>query len=60
VLYSNYNQKETYARKTTEDLRAGHKFYKSSDYPTCPRCAAQDKPESGFLSLLSAPAKNAL
>jgi len=38
----------------------GHKFYKSSDYPTCPRCAAQDKPESGFLSLLSAPAKNAL
>ena len=38
----------------------GHKFYKSSDYPTCPIYAAQDKPESGFFFLLSAPAKNAL
>ena len=38
----------------------GHKFYKSSDCPTCPICAAQDKPESGFLSLLSGPARGAL
>ena len=38
----------------------GHKFYKSSDSPSCPICAAQDKPESGFLSLLGAPARNAL
>jgi len=38
----------------------GHKFYKSSDCPSCPICAAQDKPESGFLSLLGAPARNAL
>ena len=38
----------------------GHKFYKSSDCPTCPICAAQDKPESGFLALLSAPARSAL
>jgi predicted RecB family nuclease len=38
----------------------GHKFYKSSDCPTCPICAAQDKPETGFLALLSAPARNAL
>ena len=38
----------------------GHKFYKSSDCPSCPICAAQDKPETGFLSLLSAPARSAL
>ncbi|HSL47266.1 MAG TPA: RNA polymerase alpha subunit C-terminal domain-containing protein [Anaerolineales bacterium] len=38
----------------------GHKFYKSSDCPTCPICAAQQKPETGFLSLLSGPARGAL
>jgi hypothetical protein len=38
----------------------GHKFYKSSDCPSCPICAAQDKPETGFLALLSAPARGAL
>ena len=38
----------------------GHQYYKSSDCPVCPICAAQDKPTSGFLSLLSAPARRAL
>ena len=38
----------------------GHTFTKSSDCPTCPICAAADKPESGFLSLLVAPARRAL
>ena len=38
----------------------GHKFYKSSDCPSCPICAAQDKPETGFLALLSGPARGAL
>ena len=38
----------------------GHKFYKSSDCPSCPICAAEDKPETGFLALLSAPARAAL
>ena len=38
----------------------GHKFYKSSDCPSCPTCAAQDKPQTGFLALLGAPARNAL
>ncbi len=37
-----------------------HSFYKSSDCPVCPICAAQDKPASGFLSLLGAPARRAL
>ena len=38
----------------------GHKFYKSSDCPTCPICAAENKPETGFLSLLAGPARAAL
>ena len=38
----------------------GHKFYKSSDCPSCPTCAAMDKPETGFLALLSSPARGAL
>ena len=38
----------------------GHRYYKSSDCPTCPICENARKPESGFLSLLSAPARRAL
>jgi len=38
----------------------GHQFYKSSDCPVCPICAAQDKPVGGFLSLLGAPARRAM
>lgn len=38
----------------------GHKYYKSSDCPTCPTCEQKNKPTSGFLSLLSAPARRAL
>ena len=38
----------------------GHKFYKSSDCPTCPICAAEEKPETGFLALLGRPARAAL
>ena len=38
----------------------GHKYYKSSDCPTCPICEAEKKPSIGFLSLLGAPARRAL
>lgn len=38
----------------------GHHFYKSSDCSTCPTCEKEHKPESGFLSMLSAPARRAL
>ena len=38
----------------------GHKYYKTSDCPTCPICENARKPESGFLSLLPAPARRAL
>lgn len=38
----------------------GHVYYKSSDCPTCPKCEEAARPESGFLSKLSAPARRAL
>lgn len=38
----------------------GHQFYKSSDCPVCPICEKENKPESGFLASLSAPARRAL
>lgn len=38
----------------------GHKFYKSTDCPSCPTCDKENKPKTGFLSLLSAPARKAL
>ena len=38
----------------------GHRYYKSSDCPTCPKCDAERKPASGFLSILAAPAGRAL
>ena len=38
----------------------GHQFYKSSDCPTCPICEKERKPDAGFLSIISAPARRAL
>lgn len=38
----------------------GHKYYKSTDCPTCPTCESEKKPADGFLSLLSSPARSAL
>ena len=46
--------------KTLKICPNGHQFYKGSDCPTCPTCAAESKPQSGFLSKLSNPARNAL
>lgn len=46
-----------------KDLRTcnkGHQYYKSSDCPSCPICEKERKPDSGFLSVLSAPARRAL
>ncbi|WP_103104371.1 RNA polymerase alpha subunit C-terminal domain-containing protein [Brevibacillus reuszeri] len=46
-----------------KDLRIcnkGHQYYKSSDCPSCPICEKERKPDSEFLSLLSAPARRAL
>lgn len=38
----------------------GHKYYKSSSCPACPVCETERKPDSGFLSLVSSPARRAL
>ncbi|MDI2588377.1 RNA polymerase alpha subunit C-terminal domain-containing protein [Psychrobacillus sp. NEAU-3TGS] len=46
--------------KTLRKCEKGHEYYKSSDCPTCPTCEQERKPATGFLSLLSAPARRAL
>jgi len=47
-------------KKTLKICSKGHKFYKSSDCPTCPKCAIEKKPKDGFLSTISSPARRAL
>ena len=46
--------------KTLRTCKNGHQYIKSSDCPVCPICASNDKPNTGFLSKLSAPASRAL
>ena len=46
--------------KTKRICKYGHTFYKSTDCPTCPTCEKLKEPASGFLALLSNPARNAL
>jgi DNA-directed RNA polymerase alpha subunit len=50
----------TSSEKNLRTCNKGHNYYKSSDCPTCPICEQERKPETGFLSLLSAPARRAL
>ena len=47
-------------KKTLRICKNGHRYYKSSDCPTCPFCEEAKKPKVGFLSLLSSPARRAL
>lgn len=46
--------------KMKKTCQFGHTFYKSSNCPTCPTCEKLKEPASGFLALLSSPARNAL
>nr|WP_026065268.1 RNA polymerase alpha subunit C-terminal domain-containing protein [Amphibacillus jilinensis] len=48
------------SKKTLRTCDKGHKYYKSSDCPTCPSCEQQQKPEAQFLAQLSNPARQAL
>ena len=50
----------TSSQKTLRTCPQGHTFHKSSDCPTCPTCEADARPETGFLSKLSNPARSAL
>ena len=44
--------------KTLKICEKGHRYYKSSECPTCPVCAEEEKATQGFG--LSAPAQRAL
>ncbi|WP_066187955.1 MULTISPECIES: RNA polymerase alpha subunit C-terminal domain-containing protein [Gracilibacillus] len=48
------------SEKTLRICDKGHRYYKSSDCPTCPTCEEEKKPTTGFLSEVSAPARRAL
>jgi DNA-directed RNA polymerase alpha subunit len=48
------------SHRTLRTCSKGHKYYKSSDCPTCPICEKERKPQSGLLADLSAPARRAL
>lgn len=47
-------------RKQLKTCSKGHRYYKSTDCPTCPICEQERKPATGLLSLLGAPARRAL
>lgn len=47
-------------KRNFETCSKGHKFYKTSLRSGCPICEKENKPQKGFLSLLSAPAIRAL
>lgn len=47
-------------KPTKRTCENGHVFYKSSECAICPICENQQKPEDGFLSEISAPARRAL
>lgn len=48
------------ASKKAYTCKNGHTFYKSSSCRSCPKCAKEQKPVSGFIKQLSAPARRAL
>jgi DNA-directed RNA polymerase alpha subunit len=50
----------TTSKRTLRTCSKGHKYYKSSDCPTCPTCEQECKPQDGFLSKLSSPARRVL
>ena len=50
----------TLPKPTLKTCKNEHKFYKSSDCPTCPICEEERKPKDNFLSRIGAPARRAL
>ncbi|MBL0741968.1 RNA polymerase alpha subunit C-terminal domain-containing protein [Chryseolinea lacunae] len=46
--------------KNLRICQKGHRYYKSTDCPTCPICEQERAPKEGFLSTLAAPARRAL
>lgn len=54
------NEEKAYSKKKPKVCSEGHSYYKTSDCPTCPICEKNRKPQTGFLSLIAAPARRAL
>ncbi len=48
------------SEKKLKSCKNGHRFYKSSDCPTCPICEQEKKPTASFMAGLAAPARRAL
>lgn len=48
------------SEKSLRICEKGHRYYKSSECPTCPVCSEDSRPTDGFLSRLSSPARSAL
>lgn len=48
------------SKRTLRTCSEGHKYYKSTDCPSCPICEQRRRPADGFLSTLGAPARRAL
>ncbi len=46
--------------KTLLTCPKGHRYHKTSDCPTCPKCEEEKRPDDGFMAGLSAPARRAL
>lgn len=46
--------------KTLRICSQGHRYYKSTECSTCPKCAQLNKPTEGLFARLSSPARNAL
>lgn len=46
--------------RTLRTCPAGHRYYKSSDCPTCPVCAGEAPVPDNFLGKLGKPARNTL
>ncbi len=46
--------------KTLRTCKNGHRYYKSSDCITCPKCEEERKSSINFLKMLGAPARRAL
>ncbi len=48
------------AKGTLRTCKKGHQYYKSSDCPVCPICAAEEKPEEEILAVVGAPNRAAV
>lgn len=46
--------------KTLRICDKGHRYYKSTDCATCPKCEKENAPSTGFMADLASPVRRAL